>query len=77
MMSMTPSQMRQKSIAQADALRHHRYGQVDRERTRDAHSEPPTSPEITAAGKRVNRATAKEDKDIGPFDRSPNASIRF
>lgn len=64
-MSMTPSQQRQKSIAMADALRHHRYSQVDAERTNDAHSEPAPSKAIEAAGRRVNEATRKEEMTIG------------
>lgn len=65
---MSPEQMRKKSEAQAEALRHARYAQADGGMNMGAHA--PSEP-IEAARKRVNAATAKEDADIG----GRNASI--
>lgn len=70
-MSMSPEQMRQKSLAQDIAERNARYASADGS-MRKAHSEPyHVSPAIEAAGRRVNAATAKEDATIG----GQNASI--
>lgn len=73
---MSPEQMRKKSIAEAESLRHARYAQADGS-MKKMNTSPRESSAINAAGRRVNAATAKEDADIGPYDRSPNASIRF
>lgn len=73
---MSPEQMRKKSIAQAESQRHARYAQADGS-MKSMNTAPMQSPAITAAGNRVNAATAKEEASIGPFDPSPNASIRF
>ena len=75
-MTISPGQMRQRSIAQAEALKHKRYAQADGSMKHE-NTEPPQSAPIAAAGRRVNAATAKEDASIGKFDQSPNASIRF
>lgn len=75
-MTMNAEQMRKKSIAQADALRHARYAQADGS-MKQMNTEPPQSPAIEAAGRRVKAATDKETASIGPQDPSPNASIRF
>jgi hypothetical protein len=75
-MTMNAEQMRKKSIAQADALRHARYAQADGS-MKQMNTSPPQSPAIEAAGRRVNAATAKEDASIGRQDPSPNANIRF
>jgi len=76
-MSLSPEQMRKKSLAMDESQRHARYAQADgsmREaRSRDYY----VSPAIEASEKRVKAATAKEDASIGPSDPSPNASIRF
>lgn len=75
-MSLSPEQMRKKSLAMDESYRHARYAQADGSMKQE-NTEPPTSPAIKAAGRRVDAATAKEDKDIGWQDPSPNASIRF
>lgn len=75
-MAMSPEQMRKNSIAQAEALRHARYAQADGS-MKKMNTEPEASKEIAFQGRRVNKATAKEDADMGPQDPSPNASIRF
>lgn len=72
-MTMNAEHLRQKAKAQTEAQRHARYAAVDAMRE---NTEPATSSAIKAAGKRVEAATAKEDKDLGPIDPSPNASIR-
>lgn len=77
MMSMSPEQMRKKSLAEDESMRHLRYGAVDRERTKDAHSEPLNSTAINAEVARVDRATAKEKASIGMYDPSPNNDVRF
>ncbi len=62
---MSPEQMRKKEAAQQLAERHARYAQADGG-MRDASSrEYYVSPAIEAAGKRVDRATAKENASIG------------
>lgn len=63
-MTMSPEQMRKNSLAQTEALRHARYAQADGS-MKKMNTEPAMSPAIEAAGRRVNAATAKEDKDIG------------
>ena len=75
-MSMTPEQMRKKSIDQADSLRQARYAQANGA-MRKENTEPPMSPAIEAAGRRVNAATAKETASIGMQDPSPNNDVRF
>lgn len=75
-MSLSPSQMRQKSLAQNESLRHQRYAQADGS-MKKMNTEPVNSPAIHAAVARLNAATAKEDASIGWQDPSPNASIRF
>ena len=75
-MTMSPEQMRQKSIAQDVAERHARYAQADGS-MKSLNSEPINSTAIQAQVARVNAATAKEDASIGAPDPSPNASIRF
>ena len=75
-MSMSPEQMRKKSLAEDESLKHQRYAQADGS-FKNGHSEPVNSPAIHAAVARVNAATAKEDASIGKPDPSPNASIRF
>jgi hypothetical protein len=73
---MSPEQMRKKSLAEAEALRHQRYAQADGS-MKAGNSEPVNSNAIHAEVARVNAATAKEDASIGKQDPSPNASIRF
>lgn len=75
-MSMSPEQMRKKSLAEDESLKHARYAQADGS-MRKPNTAPAPSAAIEAAGRRVNAATAKEDASIGAPDRSPNASIRF
>ena len=75
-MSLSPAQMRQKSIAQAESLRHQRYAQADGS-MKKMNTEPLNSAAIHASVARVNRATDKETASIGRQDPSPNASIRF
>lgn len=75
-MSLSPEQMRKKSLAMDESERHARYAQADGS-MRKMNTEPAQSSAINAAGRRVNAATAKETKDMGPQDPSPNASIRF
>lgn len=67
-MSHSPEQMRKKSEAQAEALRHARYAQADGSM---ASGNTGNSPAIKAAGRRVEAATAKEEATIG----GQNASI--
>lgn len=75
-MTLSPEQMRKKSLAEAESLRHARYAQADGS-MRQPNTEPATSARIKAEGMRVKRATNKEDADIGPYDRSPNVDVRF
>ncbi len=75
-MTMSPEQMRKRSLAEDESLKHARYAQADGS-FKSGNSEPMNSPAIHASVARVNAATAKEDASIGEFDRSPNASIRF
>lgn len=75
-MTMSPDQMRKKSIAEAESLRHARYAQADGS-MRPSQRGPSESPAIEASERRVTAATAKETESIGPQDPSPNASIRF
>lgn len=75
-MSLTPDQMRQKSIAQDTAQRHARYAQADGS-MRPSQRGPNDSPAIEASTRRVNAATAKEEASIGPQDPSPNNDVRF
>ncbi len=66
---MSPEQMRKKSEAMAESLRHARYASADRMSGVD---EPPQSKAIDAAGKRVEKARLKEENDIGGKDASIN-----
>lgn len=63
-MTMSPEQMRKKSLAQDEAERHKRYSTVDGEQ-KQQNTQPKTSGAIEAAGRRVKDATMKEDLDIG------------
>lgn len=60
-MSMSPEQMRKKSLAQDEAHRHAIYGAVDGYKGRMT---PPPSKAIEEAEERVERATKKEERDI-------------
>jgi len=75
-MTLSPEQMRKKSLAEDESLKHQRYAQADGSFKKYPHSGPVNSPAIHAAVARVNAATAKENDSIGDFDQSPNASIR-
>lgn len=75
-MSLSPEQMRKKSLAEAEALRHQRYAQADGS-MKKGNSDPVNSMAIHAEVARVNAATDKETADMGMQDNSPNASIRF
>ena len=75
-MTMSPEQMRKKSLAQDESERHARYAAADGS-MRKMNTQPPQSAAINASVARVNAATAKEDASIGKPDQSPNASIRF
>lgn len=75
-MSMSPEQMRKKSLAQDEAERHARYAQADGS-MKKLNSDPVNSTAISAQVARVNAATAKEDASIGKPDPSPNSNIRF
>jgi len=76
-MSLSPEQMRQKSIAQDLAEKHARYAQADGSFKKYPQQQYSVSHAIEASENRVRAATAKENASIGPFDPSPNASIRF
>lgn len=67
-MSHSPEQMRKKEAAQQEAERHALYARADGSM---ASGNTGTSPAIKAAGRRVEAATAKENKTIG----GENASI--
>lgn len=75
-MSLSPEQMRKKSLAEDEAMRHQRYAQADGS-MKEGNSEPMNSMAIHAQVARVNAATAKEDASIGEPDRSPNNNVRF
>jgi hypothetical protein len=75
-MTVNAEQMRKREAAQTEAERHARYAQADGS-MKQMNTQPPQSPAIEAAGRRVNAATAKEDASIGAQDPSPNVSIRF
>lgn len=75
-MSLSPEQMRKKSLAQDESEKNARYAQADGSFKKYPQQEYYTSPAIQAAGKRVNAATAKEDASIGEQDPHPNASFR-
>lgn len=75
-MSISPEQMRKKSMAQDESERHARYAQADGSMKRQ-NTEPAPSRAIEASERRVKAATDKETASIGPQDPSPNASIRF
>jgi hypothetical protein len=62
---MSPEQMRKKEAAQTESERHARYAQADGSMREARSKEYYVSPAIEAAGKRVNKATAKENADIG------------
>ena len=73
---MTPEQMRKKSLAQDDALRHARYAQADGS-MKKGNMDPLNSGPIAAEMQKIKRLTNDERAEIGPQDSSPNASIRF
>jgi hypothetical protein len=75
-MTASPEQMRRMSIDQAESLRHQRYAQADGS-MKKMNTEPVNSTAIHAEVARVNAATDKETRDIGPQDPSPNVDIRF
>jgi hypothetical protein len=75
-MTMNAEQMRKKSMAQEESLRHARYAQADGS-MKKMNTEPVNSGAIHASVARVNAATDKETASIGAQDPSPNASIRF
>jgi len=75
-MTMSPEQMRKKSLAQDESERHARYAQADGS-MKKMNTEPAASKPIEAETRRVKAATDKETASIGPQDPSPNASIRF
>lgn len=66
---MSPEQMRKKSEAMEEAQRHARYAQADGSMKS---GNTGNSAAIAKAGREVNAATAKEDKDIGGKNASPN-----
>lgn len=70
-MTMNSEQMRKKSMAQQESLRHARYAQADGG-MKNPNTEPVNSAAIHASVARVNAATAKEDADIGGQNASPN-----
>lgn len=76
-MTMNSEQMRKKSMAMEESLRHARYAQADGSMKVGAEQPYHVSPAITAAERRVKAATDKETASIGPQDPSPNVSIRF
>jgi len=72
-MSMSPEQMRKKSLAQDESERHARYASADGS-MRNKNTEPVNSMAINAQVARVDRATAKEDASIdAPMDNSFNS----
>lgn len=71
-MAISPEQMRKKSMAQEESLRHARYAQADGSMKKYPQQQYNVSPAIKAAGRRVEDATAKEDKSIGGENASPN-----
>ena len=76
-MSMSPEQMRKRSEAEAESLKHARYAQADGSFKAHPQQQYSVSPAIDAASRRVDAATDKENKSIGKFDPSPNADVRF
>lgn len=70
-MSLSPEQMRKKSLAQDEAESHACYAQADGS-MKKGNMAPALSSAIEAAGRRVNAATAKEDATIGGENASPN-----
>lgn len=70
-MAMSPEQMRKKSMAEEESLRHARYAQADGS-MKKMNTEPVNSTAIHAQVARVNAATAKEDATIGGENASPN-----
>ena len=72
-MSLSPEQMRKKSLAQDESERHARYAQADGS-MKNMNTEPVNSTAIHAQVARVNAATAKEDASIdAPTDNSFNS----
>jgi hypothetical protein len=59
--------MRQKSIAMAESLKHHRYAEADVERHKE-NTEPVNSYRIHGELQRVERATHKEEMSIGDIE---------
>lgn len=74
---LSPEQMRKKSEAEAESLKHARYAQADGSMRKARVDAPSESPAIQASERRVRAATAKEDASIGAPDRSPNVDVRF
>ena len=70
-MTMSPEQMRKKSLAEDESLKHARYAQANGG-MKNPNTEPVNSTAIHSAVARVNAATAKEDADIGGENASPN-----
>lgn len=70
-MSLSPEQMRKKSLAMDESLKHARYAQADGS-MRPSQRGPNESPAIEASERRVRAATAKEDATIGGENASPN-----
>lgn len=70
-MTMSPEQMRKKSMAEAESLRHARYAQADGS-MKKMNTEPAESPAIMASERRVRAATDKENATIGGENASPN-----
>jgi hypothetical protein len=71
-MSLSPEQMRKKSLAEDESLKHARYAQADGS-MKKMNTEPVNSAAIHASVARVNAATAKETASIGEQDMHPNA----
>ena len=63
-MSLSPEQMRKKSLAEDESMQHLRYSQADGERSKP-NTEPLNSYRIHAEEARVNAATHKEELSIG------------
>jgi hypothetical protein len=66
---MSPEQMRKKAAAMEESQRHARYAQADGSMKS---GNTGNSAAIARAGREVDAATAKENKDIGGKDASPN-----
>ena len=62
---MSPEQMRKKSMAEEESLRHARYAQADGSMREATSRNYYVSPAIEASEMRVKKATAKENASIG------------